>query len=305
MGKRINLAALAEEDLVEETDTITPEVIPPRAAAAAAAEPVAATVVEPGRSRTVATSSVAVNPLNKRPKGEDDEIAALADTVIGQGVIQPLVVCSVDAFLAEFPDQADTFGPEIEWVALIGNRRLLAVRRAGLDEIDIIVTNDQVASMYEVMLIENGQRRALPPLHEAEAMDEVLKKENISRRELGRRIGKTHTYINQRLALLNLIPPLRAALEHGELKIELARQFGDLEHARQHEIVAAGRPYRVPTPGNAVSNHARRRNIRAATPAIAAQSIRERFTPDELAELIRLLTEAAAVDEPDAAAAAN
>lgn len=149
--------------------------------------------------------------------------------------------------------------------------------------------------MYEVMLIENGQRRDLPPLYEAEAMEAVLARTGISQRELGRRIGKSHVYVAQRLALRKLIPELRAALERGELKIELARQFGELSESEQQEIVAAGRPYRAVARGNAVTTHARRRNIRASTPAIAAQSIRERFTAEELAELIRLLTEA---DQP-------
>jgi len=290
MGKRINLAALAEEDLVDETDTITTEVPVSQARPDTLAADTEADT--PGRRRTVVAAVVAINPLNKRPPGEDDEIAKLADTIIGHGVIQPLVVCSVDAFLAEFPDQADMLAPGVEWVTLIGNRRLLAVRRAGVDEIDIIVNNDQVNSMYEVMLIENGQRRDLPPLHEAEAMDAVLNRTGISQRELARRIGKSHVYVNQRVALLKLVPELRVALERGELKIELARQFGELPVAEQREIVAAGRPYRIVVRGNAITNHARRRNIRASTPAVAAQSIRERFTADELAELIRLLTEA-------------
>jgi ParB family chromosome partitioning protein len=304
MGKRFNLAALADEDLIDEDDS------PALAPAVAVSVPAPAETqalpgdASPGRL-TVAAELVTVNPLNKRPSGEDDEIASLAETMLGHGVIQPLVVCSVEAFLAEYPDQAGALERGSEWVALIGNRRLLAVRRAGLGEVDIIVNDDQAASMYEVMLIENGQRRDLPPLYEAEAMEATLRKSGISQRELSRRIGKSHVYISQRLALLKLIPELRAALNQGELKIELARQFGDLPEARQREIVAAGRPYRLVTGGNAVSTHVRRRNIRASTPAVAAESIRERFTPEELAELIRLLTSATSSTKADNVAAAD
>lgn len=292
MGKQINLADLAEEDFFD-----------PVATTAATAAPTA----QPDRDavsaeQTVPIHTVILNPFNKRPPGEDDEIQGMADTIRQHGrVIQPLVVCSAQAFLAEFPAQGSTIDGAA-WVVLIGNRRLMACRQAAVDEVPVIVNDVLVSSMYEAMLIENGHHRSLPPMLEAEAMAEVIKKESISNRELARRIGKSHVYVAQRLALLKLVPELRVAFERGELTIELAREFGELSKAEQKRIVAAGKPYRRPG-GNAVTTRTTRsRTIRASTPAVAAASIRERFTADELVELIRLLTEAARVagqaDEP-------
>lgn len=274
MGRRRNLADLASDEFLE-TD---------------AQRPAVAAVADTEVTRAVPTASVALNPLNKRPPGEDDDIAAMADTIRAHGVIQPLVVCSAKTYLAEFPNQAGALESGADWVVLIGNRRLRAARSASLDRVSIIVNDETVASMFEVILIENGVRRDLPPVLEAEAMAEALKKTSISQRELAKRIGRSHVYVAQRLALLGLIPALRTALEVGELKIELAREFGGLPVAEQEAIVAAGKPYRLHG-GNAVTS--RRRSIRASTPAVAAESLRERFSPDELAELIRLLTGAA------------
>jgi ParB family chromosome partitioning protein len=291
MGKNINLADLADEDFLDPEETSSPStavaVLPTAGAAVADAQPDHA-----DGWMVVSVDSVALNPLNKRYPGEDDEIEGMAETIKGRTkVIQPLVVCTADAFLAEFPDQAATIGTAA-WVVLIGNRRLLAVRRAAVDDLVQVIVNDELAeSMYMAMLIENGHHRNLPPLLEAEAMAESIAKHGFSQRELARQIGKSHPYVIQRLALLKLIPALKAAFERGELKIELARQMGELSAPEQERIVAAGKPYRL-LGGNGVTTRApNQRTIRASTPAIAAASIRQRFSPVELTELIRLLTE--------------
>lgn len=279
MGKRVNLADLAVDDL--DFATPAPQWTPSDEPAAG---PTASTQVVP-------IDSVALNPLNKRPAGGDDELAELAETIREHGVIQPLVVCSAGKYLVEFPDQAEAIA-DADWVVLIGNRRLLAARMAPLTEVSIVVNDDQVATMYEVMLVENGQRRDLPPVLEAEAMAEVLKSAEVSRRELARRIGKSHMYVTQRLALLKLIPELRAPFERGELTIERAREFGELPEDEQRAIVAAGTPYRRARPeSNGVVTRSAVKSIRVSTPAAAAESIRKTFSAEELAELIQLLSE--------------
>jgi ParB family chromosome partitioning protein len=273
MGKRVNLAELAN------TEFYTPLTSAPNAHWPLDPDP---------PTRTVAISAVAQNPLNKRPP-DDDELDGLADTIRHHGIIQPLVVCTARAYLTEFPDQHRAVG-HAQWITLIGNRRLQAARRAGLTEVSIVINDDQITSLYEVMLIENGQRRELPPLLEAEAMAEVLKAAAISRRELARRIGKSHVYVAQRLALLNLIPELRAALEAGTLKIETARQLGELPEDEQEKIAATGQPYQMAN-RNGVGTRLPTKTIRVSSPAVAAESIRAKFTRDELTELVRLLTE--------------
>lgn len=273
-GRRVRLSSLAG----------APDVADPAPGAASDASTPAA-----HGARRVSVHDVAPNPLNKRPDVDDDEIAAVAETIREYGVIQPLVVCSAGAYLAAYPAQRDAVG-DAGWVALIGNRRLRAARLAGLREVDIVVNDEQASTMYEVMLVENGQRRDLPPWLEAEAMAEVLAAAGISQRELGRRIGKSGMYVTQRLALLRLVPELRELLEQGELTIEQGRTFGDLPVVEQRAIAAAGAPYRRPGV-NAVYAGPRppARTIRVSTPAAAAASIREQFGDAELRELIKLL----------------
>ena len=280
MGRRVSLAELAGDEDVAPHPGL-------RGALAAA---------ELGPSRTVPIHTVAPNPLNKRPPGADEEIGALAETIREHGVLQPLVVCSVAAFSAAFPavglaaaawnaSAGRAAADAVKWVALVGNRRLQAAGLAGRTTVDVVVNDERVASMWEVMLVENGARRDLPPWLEAEAIAEALRTSGISQRALARRIGRSPMYVTQRLALLKLIPPLREMLEAGALTVEQARKLGELPPEEQQRAVPgsggvhgvyttkrAGRTFRVGT-----------------TPAAAAEAIRARFGPGELAELIDLL----------------
>lgn len=267
-GRRVSFAALAAED----------DPAPLRGAGLEA----------PGPARTVPLHTVALNPLNKRPLGEDDELAALAETIRRHGVLQPLVVCGVEVFARAFPDAAAGIAAGSEWVALIGNRRRRAAGLADLATVDVVVNDDRIASMWEVMLVENGARRDLPPWLEAEAIAAALAASAISQRELARRIGRSPMYVTQRLALTKLVPQLREALELGELTIEQARQLGELTPGEQQAVVERGKPYRAGV--HAVYIGRRERTFRVgSTPAAAAASIRERFDADELTELIALL----------------
>ncbi|MEV1294862.1 ParB/RepB/Spo0J family partition protein [Pseudonocardia sp. NPDC049635] len=306
MGKRVNLAELAREELpehyaasasappvVEATPVPTPK--PPEARES----PV---VPEQGPATSMLpVTEIVPNPLNQRAieDDEDGEFYELVSTIRGHGVLQPIVVCTAAAFADRYPDQQHLVDGA-RWIALIGNRRLRAATVAGLQQIPALINDDRVASMYEVMLVENSHRKALGPLHEAEAMRRLLAEANITQRALATRIGRTPMYVSQRMALLGLIPALREALELGALKVEQARQFGTLPEPEQEAIAAAGPPYRRPAPAlphGAEPPRRTRRSIAVSSPARAAASIREVFTETERAELIRLLSESA---EPEA-----
>lgn len=316
MGKRVNLAALAQDDFYEpspppvepDPPLADPEPVAEQAAVATAEVPLVAPTrlraAEPlaeeppaqsSGTRTVPLSTLTTNPLNKRHPGDDDQLLEMAETIRQHGVIQPLVVCSAEAYLTAFPEQRAAIG-EAHWVTLIGNRRLGAARLVPLVEVAIVVNDDQVTSMYEVMLVENGQRKDLPPVLEAEAISEALKATGISQRELARRIGKSHMYVSQRLSLLKLIPEFRELFERGVLTVERARQLGELTAEDQTTIYAGGPPYQKQVryggsrPGAKV--------IRVTSPAVAAESIRAKFNDEELAQLVHFLSAHLKTSEP-------
>ncbi|GEL26462.1 hypothetical protein PSU4_54160 [Pseudonocardia sulfidoxydans NBRC 16205] len=280
MGKRVNLAELAQEE-VPDSYSLTPP------ADARWSTSTRGRTVELD-SATLAVGDIALNPFNERDPSDDEgeEFDQLVATIRQHGVLQPIVVCSAQAFGDRFPSEHSRIG-DASWVALIGNRRLRASIAAGQARVPALVNDERLASMHEVMLIENSHRKDLSPLREAAAMQCVLTAEKISQRELAARIGRTNGYVSQRVVLLGLIPALKDALQDGRLKLERARELGALPTDEQEQIAADGPPYRRKAER---AGHRTRRTIAAATPADAAASIRKVFSADELAELIRLLS---------------
>ena len=264
---KVNLAALASTDV--------PDSDPRTARTAGATE--------------LPVDRLAVNPLNQRADSDEDadELEAMAETIRAHGVLQPLIVVTTSAFVASYPDQASALD-DARWVTLIGNRRLVAARRAQLRQVPAIVNDGQLGSMYEVMLVENGNRRELSPLREAEAIARALEHEGVTKDALAKRIGRTGAHVTYRLQLLGLIPALRAALDAKTLTVEQGREIGRLTDEEQEQIAATGPPYRTaPRSLNAVKR--RSRGLPKGDPAAAAASIRELYSGDDLAELIRLL----------------
>ena len=270
MSRKVDLAALAAADVPDSTPSAS------RASAGVTELPI---------------DRVVANPLNKRTEADEDqaELEAMAQTIREHGVLQPLIVVTAATFSTAYPEQREAVG-EARWVTLIGNRRLVAAKMAGQSNVPGIINNGQAASMFEVMLVENGHRRDLAPLREAEAMRLVLDRDNLKQSDLSRRIGRTEAYVTQRLHLLGLIPALRDALDAGTLTVERGREIGaKLSAAEQEGLAAAGPPYVHSL--NGVKARTQRATIAAGDPAAAAQSIRKLYTGEQLAELVRLLNE--------------
>jgi ParB family transcriptional regulator, chromosome partitioning protein len=183
-------------------------------------------------ARTARLADLAHNPLN--PRHHLGDLQETADSLLERGQVQPVTVVTRQAFLAAHPDLEGDLG-EARYVVIDGNRRLGAARIAGLDELRIDVNDALAATAADILesaLVANIQRADLSPLDEAEALATLLNAHG-SQRQVARRVGKTHVWVSQRLALLALTPGLQDALRDGELTVEDARQVARLPHDQQ------------------------------------------------------------------------
>jgi ParB/RepB/Spo0J family partition protein len=103
-----------------------------------------------------------------------------------------------------------------------GERRLLAARIAGLEQIDATVRDLTDEQVLEVQLIENLQRSDLHPLHEAEGYEQLMKLHGHTADELGDKVGKSKRYVYARIQLLKLCKEARAAFYEGKLSATTA-----------------------------------------------------------------------------------
>jgi ParB family chromosome partitioning protein len=125
----------------------------------------------------------------------EDSIEELAASIKKHGVLQPITVQP---------------RPDGTYTLLIGERRLIAAKRVGLDMVPAIVMDETLrpGESLEARLIENLHREGLDPLDEAEAYQQLIDMGyNVS--EVARRVGKSRYYVSKRLRLLKLHPKLR------------------------------------------------------------------------------------------------
>jgi ParB/RepB/Spo0J family partition protein len=126
-----------------------------------------------------------------------------------------------------------------------GERRVRAAQTLGWDAIRADVRATDPDGARWLALVENVQRADLSPMEEARAYQRRLD-QGMTQDQIAQRIGKTRTYIAQKVRLLTLPEPLtlfldRGALSEGHLRqlLRLKALFGpDLEHDFGHTITA-------------------------------------------------------------------
>ncbi len=174
--------------------------------------------------RRLPVASLRPNRLQPRSRFDEEAIAELAESIRTQGVVQPLVVTK----------------KEEGWTIIAGERRWRAARRAGLEEVPVVVrlvADDR--ELLELALVENLQRSDLNPLEEAEAYAALQEKFSLSQEEIAARVGKARPTIANALRLLRLPEEVREMLREGTLTAGQARPLlalsGDEEQVKLAE----------------------------------------------------------------------
>lgn len=140
------------------------------------------------------------NPFQPRGKVfEDEEFNELVASVAVHGVLEPLVVVETPA------------GTHI----IAGERRWRAAKKNNLATVPVHIIKTSPRGMLEMAVIENVQRVDLNPMERAQALKRLITEFGYTPEEVGQRIGKSRTYVNAQLQLLQLPDPIRDALIDG------------------------------------------------------------------------------------------
>ena len=158
-------------------------------------------LADSGRLRTVALDAIAANPHQPRRTFDDAPLQMLADSIASRGVLQPPVV--------------RPRGDGYELIA--GERRCRAARLAGLQDIDVLISEHDDADSLQDALMENVAREDLSPIETARAYATIIEDLGITREELGRRIGQARVSISHHLRLLDLPDQALDLIDRGDL----------------------------------------------------------------------------------------
>lgn len=156
----------------------------------------------------IPTVAVAPNPQQPRAEFDAEAIDALAASIEAIGLLQPIVVRR----------EADGY------VLVAGERRLRAVKQAGLESISAVIRDeaDEGTNLTEA-LVENLQREDLNILEEAAAFQQLLEEYGMTHDGVATQVGKSRSTVTNTVRLLQLPMPIQAMLVQGELTAGHAR----------------------------------------------------------------------------------
>jgi len=186
----------------------------------------------------IALGTIYPHPANRRVGGFDEAgLIALADSIRAVGVQQPAVV-------------RPRPGGGYELVA--GERRWRAYKVAGIPTLPCVVRELDDLSALKVQTIENLQREDVHPLDEADGYGRLMAEAGYDVEQLASEIGKSESYVYQRLKLKELVEPARALLVAGTISAGHGILLARLQPADQKKLVreltersASGREGRV------------------------------------------------------------
>jgi ParB family chromosome partitioning protein len=175
---------------------------PPRASARLAPTDVV------GSMNDIDVNHIEANPYQPRTKFDQESLQELADSIRVQGIIQPITV-------RQLADES--------YQLISGERRLQASRSLGMTTIPAYVRTANDQQMLEMALIENIQRENLNSIEIALSYQRLILECNLKQEELGVRVGKNRTTVNNYIRLLKLPPVIQAALRDNQISMGHAR----------------------------------------------------------------------------------
>ena len=145
--------------------------------------------------------TITPSPYQPRRNFDLEALEELSDSIKKHGVLQPVTVRRL-------------YSGTYELIA--GERRLRACSMAGMLKIPAIVVDMNDNDSASVALVENIQRENLGFMEEAEAYRSLLYYHGLTQEELSTSIGKSQSYVANKVRLLKLSKTVRSIVaDHG------------------------------------------------------------------------------------------
>jgi len=173
--------------------------------------------------RLVRLDQIDPNPYQTRMEFDAQLLQDLAESIRGNGVVQPIVVRP---------------GSAGRYVLVLGERRCRASKLAGQDTIPALVRRVSDQQAAEMTVVENLQRQDLNCLEQATAFSKLSKQFGLTQQQIGERVGLSRESVSNYMRLLKLPPAVTQYLMTGAIGFTEARELLKLEDDPTIERVA-------------------------------------------------------------------
>lgn len=163
----------------------------------------------------IGIEQIETNPFQPRTRFDEEALNELADSIRVQGIIQPITVRQLG---------------KDRYQLISGERRLQASKLIGMLHIPAYVRTANDQQMLEMALIENIQRENLNSIEIALSYQRLITECSLKQEELGERVGKNRTTVNNYIRLLKLPPVIQAALRDTRISMGHARAIINIDN---------------------------------------------------------------------------
>lgn len=174
-------------------------------------------------------NEVEPNPNQARKIFDEEAIEELANSIKEYGVIQPIIVTKKANY----------------YEIIAGERRWRASKKAGLEEIPVIIREDDEKRNQEISLIENIQREDLNPIEKARGIRQLMDEYDLTQQRVAEILGKSRSSIANTVRILNLDErvlnlALEGKLTEGHCKSLMSVEDPDKQYQMALYIIESG-----------------------------------------------------------------
>ncbi len=178
--------------------------------------------VTPGeRIERIPVKSILPNPRQPRRKFDENELRDLAESLAQHGLLQPIIV---------------TRNADNSCTLVAGERRLIAAKAAGWNEIPALVRDYDELKSLQMALVENIQREDLNDMELAEAYRDLAEIHGFTQAEISRMVGKSRSAVTNTLRLLELPELIQNGIIEGKISAGHARALLSMSVERRDKI---------------------------------------------------------------------
>ncbi|MFD6346503.1 ParB/RepB/Spo0J family partition protein [Streptomyces roseolus] len=183
----------------------------------------AASTSAPAFYTDVRVEEIAPNPNQPRRFFDEGALKELADSIMANGLLQPIVI-------RPFDFEGDT---EAHYMIIAGERRWRACQMAGIARVDVRILSDlNEVEAFILSVTENVNREDMTIMEEAGAYADLMAL-GWDAKKIAAQFGKTETHIKWRIGLLTLREEVAAWVTEGKIKPNLAWHIAQLNPANQ------------------------------------------------------------------------
>lgn len=133
---------------------------------------------------------------------------------------------------------------------IAGYRRHRAAQELGLPTVPCVSLNIGIDDAEILKLHENLYREDITPIAEAQAMDRLERTYHFTRSKIANLLGKSPSYVTQRLQILHWNPLLQSSLKLGHINYSVARELSSVTDEGQlrfmiDQIITSGASVRT------------------------------------------------------------